>query len=128
MYLDNREVVYFYTDGKPIHADMEKLTVRSDKYSQKINDFLQLVERERMDELHEGDSLKKAKINRQRGERLLKAVRDNRDNILSAYALSQVYTEMSYEELKPYLRDDYYFSHHILLSPMREYMEGLEKR
>ena len=128
MYLDNREVVYFYTDGKPINADMEKLTVKSDKFSQKINDFLQLVERERMDELHEGDSLKKAKINRQRGERLLKAVRDNRDNILSAYALSQVYTEMSYEELKPYLNDDYAFSHHILLSPMREYMEGLEKR
>ncbi len=128
MYLDNGEAVFFYTDGKPISADMEKLTVRSDKSSQKINDFLQLVERERLDELHEGDSLKKAKINRQRGERLLKAVRENRDNILSAYALSQVYTEMSYEELKPYLSDDYAFSHHILLSPMREYMEGLEKR
>ena len=128
MYLDNREVVYFYTDGKPIYADMEKLTVRSDKSSQKINDFLQLVERERMDELHERDSLKKAKINRQRGERLLKAVRENRDNILSAFALSQVYTEMGYEELKPYLSDDYAFSHHILLAPMREYMEGLEKR
>ena len=128
MYLDNREVVYFYTDGKPISADMEKLTVRSDKSSQKINDFLQLVERERMAELYERDSLKKAKINRQRGERLLKAVRENRDNILSAFALSQVYTEMSYEELKPYLNDDYAFSHHILLSPMREYVEGLEKR
>jgi hypothetical protein len=128
IYLDNRNAVFFYTDGKPINVDMEKLTVRSDKASQKINDFLQLVERERMDELFERDSLKKAKINRQRGERLLKAVRDNRDNILSAFALSQVYTEMSYEELKPYLNDDYAFSHHILLSPMREYMEGLEKR
>lgn len=126
--LDNGNAVFFYTDGKPIIADMEKLTVKSDKSSQKINDFLQLVERERLDELHEGDSLKKAKINRQRGERLLKAVRENRDNILSAYALSQVYTEMSYDELKPYLNDDYAFSHHILLSPMREYMEGLEKR
>ena len=128
MYLDNGNAVFFYTDGKPIIADMEKLTVKSDKSSQKINDFLQLVERERLDELHEGDSLKKAKINRQRGERLLKAVRENRDNILSAFALSQVYTEMSYDELKPYLNDDYAFSHHILLSPMREYMEGLEKR
>ncbi len=128
IYLDNRDAVYFYTDGKPINVDMEKLTVKSDKSSQKINDFLQLVERERLDELHEGDSMKKAKINRQRGERLLKAVRENRDNILSAFALSQVYTEMSYEELKPYLNDDYAFSHHILLSPMREYMEGLEKR
>ena len=35
---------------------------------------------------------------------------------------------MSYEELKPYLSDDYAFSHHILLAPMREYVEGLEKR
>ena len=111
-----------------VSADMEKLTVRSDKSSQKINDVLQLVERERLAELYERDSLKKAKINRQRGERLLKAVRENRDNILSAFALSQVYTEMSYEELKPYLNDDYAFSHHILLSPMREYVEGLEKR
>ena len=128
IYFDNRNAVFFYTDGKPIHVDMEKQTVRSDKSSQKINDFLQLVERERVDELHEDDSLKKAKINRQRGERLLKAVRDNRDNILSAFALSQVYTEMSYEELKSYLNDDYAFSHHILLSPMREYVEGLEKR
>ena len=128
IYLDNREVVYFYTDGKPISADMEKLMVRSDKSSQKINDFLQLVERERLAELHEADSLKKAAINRQRGERLLKAVRENRDNIISACALSLVYTEMSYEELKPYLSDDYAFSHHILLAPMREYVEGLEKR
>ncbi len=128
IYLDNGEVVYFYTDGKPISADMEKLTVRSSKASQKVNDFLQLVERERLAELHEADSQKKAEINRQRGERLLKAVRENRDNILSAYALSQVYTEMSYEELKPYLSDDYAFSHHILLAPMREYVEGLEKR
>ena len=128
IYLDNREVVYFYTDGKPISADMEKLTVMSDKSSQKINDFMQLVERERLAELHEADSLKKAAINRQRGEQLLKAVRENRDNILSAFALSQVYTEMSYEELKPYLGDDYAYSHHILLAPMREYVDGLEKR
>ena len=128
IYLDNGEVVYFYTDGKPISADMEKLTVRNNKASQKVNDFLQTVERERLAELHETDIQKKAEINRQRGERLLKAVRENRDNILSAYALSQVYTEMSYEELKPYLSDDYAFSHHILLAPMREYVEGLEKR
>ena len=128
MFVDNGGFVYFYTDGKPISADMEKLTVRSDKSSQKINDFMQLVERERLAELHETDSQKKAAINRQRGEQLLKAVRENRDNILSAFALSQVYTEMSYEELKPYLGDDYAYSHHILLAPMREYVEGLEKR
>ena len=128
IFVDNGGFVYFYTDGKPISADMEKLTVRSNKSSQKINDFLQLVERERLAELHETDSQKKAEINRQRGERLLKAVRENRDNIISAYALSQVYTEMSYEELKPYLSDNYAYSHHILLSPMREYVEGLEKR
>ena len=128
IFVDNGGFVYFYTDGKPISADMEKLTVRSNKSSQKVNDFLQLVERERLAELHETDIQKKAEINRQRGERLLKAVRENRDNIISAYALSQVYTEMSYEELKPYLSDNYAYSHHILLAPMREYVEGLEKR
>ena len=128
IFVDNGGFVYFYTDGKPISADMEKLTVRSNKSSQKINDFMQLVERERLAELHETDIQKKAEINRQRGERLLKAVRENRDNIISACALSLVYTEMSYEELKPYLSDNYAYSHHILLSPMREYVEGLEKR
>ena len=128
IFVDNGGFVYFYTDGKPISADMEKLTVRSNKSSQKVNDFLQLVERERLVELHETDIQKKAEINRQRGERLLKAVRENRDNIISACALSLVYTEMSYEELKPYLSDNYAYSHHILLSPMREYVEGLEKR
>ena len=128
IYLDNREAVYFYTDGNPISADMEHLTVKGGKTSQKVNDFLQIVERERLAELHETDIQEKAEINRQRGERLLKAVRENRDNIISAYALSQVYTEMSYEELKPYLSDNYAYSHHILLSPMREYVEGLEKR
>ena len=128
IFVDNGGFVYFYTDGKPISADMEKLTVRSNKSSQKINDFMQLVEHERLAELHETDIQKKAEINRQRGERLLKAVRENRDNIISACALSLVYTEMSYEELKPYLSDDYAFSHHILLAPMREYVEGLEKR
>ena len=128
IFVDNGGFVYFYTDGKPISADMEKLTVRSNKSSQKINDFMQLVERERLAELHETDIQKKAEINRQRGERLLKAVRENRDNIISACALSLVYTEMSYEELKPYLSDAYAFSHHILLAPMREYVEGLEKR
>ena len=128
IFVDNGGFVYFYTDGKPISADMEKLTVRSNKSSQKINDFMQLVERERLAELHETDIQKKAEINRQRGERLLKAVRENRDNIISACALSLVYTEMSYEELKPYLSDDYAYSHHILLAPMHEYVEGLEKR
>ena len=128
IYLDDRDVVFFFSDGNPIIADMEHLTVKGDKTSQKVNDFLQTVERERLAELHETDIQKKAEINRQRGERLLKAVRENRDNIISAYALSQVYTEMSYEELKPYLSDDYAFSHHILLAPMREYVEGLEKR
>ena len=128
IYLDDRDAVFFCSDGKPIIADMEHLTVKGGKASQKVNDFLQLVERERLAELHETDIQKKAEINRQRGERLLKAVRENRDNIISAYALSQVYTEMSYEELKPYLSDNYAYSHHILLSPMREYVEGLEKR
>ena len=128
VYLDDRDAVFFCSDGKPIIADMEHLTIKGGKASQKINDFLQEVERERLAELHETDVQKKAEINRQRGERLLKAVRENRDNIISAYALSQVYTEMSYEELKPYLSDDYAFSHHILLAPMREYVEGLEKR
>lgn len=128
IYLDDRDAVFFFSDGKPIIADMEHLTVKGGKASQKVNDFLQTVERERLAELHETDIQKKAEINRQRGERLLKAVRENRDNIISACALSLVYTEMSYEELKPYLSDDYAFSHHILLSPMREYVEGLEKR
>ena len=128
VYLDDRDAVFFCSDGQPIIADMEHLTIKGGKASQKINDFLQEVERERLAELHETDIQKKAEINRQRGERLLKAVRENRDNIISAYALSQVYTEMSYEELKPYLSDDYAFSHHILLAPMREYVEGLEKR
>ena len=128
IYLDDRDAVFFFSDGKPIIADMEHLTVKGGKTSQKVNDFLQLVERERLAELHETDSQKEAEINRQRGERLLKAVRENRDNIISAYALSQVYTEMSYEELKPYLSDNYAYSHHILLAPMREYVEGLEKR
>ena len=128
IYLDDRDAVFFCSDGKPIIVDMERLTVKGGKASQKVNDFLQTVERERLAELHETDIQKKAEINRQRGERLLKAVRENRDNIISAYARSQVYTEMSYEELKPYLSDDYAFSHHILLSPMREYVEGLEKR
>ena len=128
IYLDDRDAVFFCSDGNPIIADMEHLTVKGGKTSQKVNDFLQLVERERLAELHETDSQKEAEINRQRGERLLKAVRENRDNIISACALSLVYTEMSYEELKPYLSDDYAYSHHILLAPMREYMEGLEKR
>ena len=128
IYLDDRDAVFFCSDGKPIIADMEHLTVKGGKTSQKVNDFLQLVERERLAELHETDSQKEAEINRKRGERLLKAVRENRDNIISACALSLVYTEMSYEELKPYLSDDYAFSHHILLAPMREYVEGLEKR
>ena len=128
IYLDDRDDVFFCSDGKPIIADMEHLTVKGGKTSQKVNDFLQTVERERMAELHETDIQKKAEINRQRGERLLKAVRENRDNIISACALSLVYTEMSYEELKPYLSDDYAYSHHILLAPMREYVEGLEKR
>ena len=128
IYLDDRDAVFFCSDGNPIIADMEHLTVKGGKTSQKVNDFLQLVERERLAELHETDSQKEAEINRQRGERLLKAVRENRDNIISACALSLVYTEMSYEELKSYLSDNYAYSHHILLAPMREYVEGLEKR
>ena len=101
IYLDDRDAVFFFSDGNPIIADMEHLTVKGDKTSQKVNDFLQTVERERLAELHETDIQKKAEINRQRGERLLKAVRENRDNIISACALSLVYTELRGTEALP---------------------------
>lgn len=50
------------------------------------------------------------------------------NDILSAFALYECYSEMSLDELRPYLKPAYAYSRHPLLAPVSQYASGLWKR
>jgi peroxiredoxin len=69
-----------------------------------------------------------ADATQKRIQRFRQAIFSGKDSLLAIYALFHNYTELTYDELKPFLRPDYRYAKHPLLSPVREYAAGLEKR
>jgi peroxiredoxin len=59
---------------------------------------------------------------------IMQIIRNNRDNILSADAIYSIFSELSLDELRPYLNESYAYYYHPLMNPVRQYAEGLEKR
>ena len=120
--------VQFVVDGNPVEADLTKRTVKGSMESQPLNDFLQYA---RENEL----KLWKAKATTEKDSlvSLLRTwykqgVSQHPQDLISAFALFKSYSEMSAEQLKPYIDDSYAFTNHPLLAPIHEYYEGLLKR
>ena len=125
---DNRLFTYFWADGQPVKADLQKRTVKSQKASQQRNDFLNETEAERLRMLKMKDrSELDAAIAKQR-ERYRQVIFQGNDDLLRAYAINKIYTELTYDELKPFLSDQFRYANHLLMVPVREYAAGLEKR
>lgn len=125
---DNRLFTYFWADGQPVKADLQKRTVKSQKASQQRNDFLNETEAERLRMLKMKDRAElDAAIAKQR-ELFRQVIFQGNDDLLRAYAINKIYTELTYDELKPFLSDQFRYANHLLMVPVREYAAGLEKR
>lgn len=125
---ENRHVTYFWADGKPVNADLAKSTVKSQQASQQRNNFLNETEAERLRMLKIKDRAElDAALARQR-DRYRQVIFQGNDDLLRAYAIYKIYTELSYDELKPFLSDKFRYANHLLMAPVKEYVAGLEKR
>ena len=125
---DNRYYTYFWADGQPVKADLQKHSVKSQKTSQQRNNFLNEVEAERLRMLKiENRAELDAAIAKQR-ERYRQVIFQGNDDLLRTYAIYKSYTELTYDELKPFLSNRFRYANHLLMAPVKEYVAGLEKR
>ena len=125
---DNRYYTYFWADGQPVKADLQKRSVKSQKTSQQRNNFLNEVEAERLRMLKmENRTELDAAIAKQR-ERYRQVIFQGNDDLLRTYAIYKSYTELTYDELKPFLSNRFRYANHLLMAPVKEYVAGLEKR
>ena len=125
---DNRYYTYFWADGQPVKADLQKHSVKSQKTSQKRNNFLNEVEAERLRMLKmENRTELDAAIAKQR-ERYRQVIFQGNDDLLRTYAIYKAYTELTYDELKPFVSERFRYANHLLMAPVKEYVAGLEKR
>lgn len=125
---ENRHITYFWADGQPISADLVKSTVKSQKASQQRNNFLNETEAERLRMLKMKNRAElDAALAKQR-ERYRQVIFQGNDDLLKAYAIYKAYTELTYDELKPFVSDQFRYSNHLLMAPVKEYVAGLEKR
>ena len=125
---DNRYYTYFWADGQPVKADLQKRSVKSQKTSQQRNNFLNEVEAERLRMLKmENRTELDAAIAKQR-ERYRQVIFQGNDDLLRTYAIYKAYTELTYDELKPFVSERFRYANHLLMAPVKEYVAGLEKR
>ena len=124
----DRYYTYFWADGQPIKIDLLKSTVKSQKASQQRNNFLNETEAERLRMLKIKDRAElDAAIAKQR-ERYRQVIFQGNDDLLRTYAIYKMYSELSYDELKPFVSEQFRYSNHLLMAPVKEYVAGLEKR
>ena len=122
----------FVADGNQVFANLSSriaLSVRSGMDIQRTDLFMQRVNatEKQLWEVKDKDESREEYLSYLR--RLLRdSLATNRDNLISAFSLFKSYSEMNAEQLRPYMGDDYAFSGHPLLAPVREYYEGLLKR
>lgn len=126
--LDNRSMTYFWVDGQPVKADLKHGSVKSSKASQLRNNFVNETEAERVRMLKIKDRAElDAAINRQ-CERYRQVIFSGKDDLLRTYALYKFYSELTYDELKPFVNNKFRHANHLLMAPVKEYVAGLEKR
>ena len=104
---------FFTADCKEVEIDLMKGTVTGSRQNKLIADSMQ----------HVLDLRAKEEV-----DSIMQIIRNNRDNILSADAIYSIFSELSLDELRPYLNESYAYYNHPLMNPVRKYAEGLEKR
>ena len=121
--------VLFVADGGNLVVNLPEREVgSSESKSFKINEFLNSTRRLERSLWEEKDEARKSAMMNTLRDWFRSGLRDHRGDLISAFALFKSYSEMNAGQLKPYMSDDYAFSNHPLLAPVREYYEGLLKR
>lgn len=106
---DPKQNVYVCADGQPLTIDLTCHSVKGSHQNEMLTDSLPLLQNADMDAL--------------RG-----IMATHRHDILSAFAVNNCYSELTLDELRHFLNDGYAYSRHPLLSPARQYANGLMKR
>ncbi len=125
---DQLNTTYFWADGQPVKVDLPHRSVKGSKATIRRNDFVNRAETERLWMLSLDNNKELAEATQKRIQRFRQAIFSSKDSLLATYALFRNYTELTHDELKPFLRPDYRYANHPLLAPVREYAAGLEKR
>jgi len=125
---DQLNTTYFWADGQPVKADLPHRSAKGSKATIRRNDFVNRAETERLWMLSLDNKKELAEATQKRIQRFRQAIFSSKDSLLATYALFRNYTELTHDELKPFLRPDYRYASHPLLAPVREYAAGLEKR
>lgn len=110
---NHKHIAYICADGQHMNIDMRKGIVKGSKQNKMLSEKLPQV----------WDAIKNGHL-----EELRLLATQNRDNILSAIIIKNIYSQMYLDELRYYLSENYPYSQHPLLAPARQYAEGLEKR
>jgi hypothetical protein len=126
--LDNHSMTYFWVDGQPVKADLKLGSVKSSKASQQRNNFANETEAERVRMLKIKDRAELDDAINRLCERYRQAIFSGKDDLLRTYALYKFYTELNYDELKPFVSNNFRYANHLLMAPVKEYVAGLEKR
>lgn len=125
---DQLNTTYFWADGQPVKADLPHRSAKGSKATIRRNDFVNRAETERLWMLSLDNKKELAEATQKRIQRFRQAIFSSKDSLLATYALFRNYTELTHDELKPFLRPDHRYASHPLLAPVREYAAGLEKR
>lgn len=125
---DQLNTTYFWVDGQSVEVDLPHRSAKGSKATIRRNDFVNRAETERLWMLSLKDKKELAEATQKRIQRFRQTIFSGKDSLLATYALFRNYTELTYDELKPFLRPDYRYANHPLLAPVREYAAGLEKR
>lgn len=125
---EQRNTTYFWVDGQPVEVDLIHRSANGSKESVRRNDFVNRAETERLWMLSLDDKNELAEATQKRIQRFRQAIFSGKDSLLSIYALFLNYTELTPDELKPFLRPDFRYANHPFLAPVREYSTGMAKR
>ena len=125
---DQLNTTYFWADGQPVKLDLPHRSAKGSKATIRRNDFVNRAETERLWMLSLDNKKELDEATQKRIQRFRQAIFSSKDSLLATYALFRNYTELTHDELKPFLRPDYRYANHPLLAPVREYAAGLEKR
>ncbi len=145
---DSRKNVIIVTDGTPVNANFNDGTVSGSelnntlsninsaitkKTSEMYETYGKLVELDKQNTPEAKAQMETlgAKLNQQGDEveaMNIKALDENKNNLLSVYFLSQMYRDMDFNTLVKYVNKDYAFYNHPMLKGIKQYITNMEKK
>ncbi len=111
---DNRMQSFFIVDGKEVTLDMNTDVVTGSPLNERLSALIQQLNKVQSEE--ELTSL------------MRKAINENKDNVIAAFALSQLMYSMSYEELKAEIESGAPYLENPLCDQAKQQLKSMELR